>query len=156
MDWKTAVTIPWGVLLLIGGGLALANAYAETGLDKWIADRLAFLGGFNNLLVILTIAGIAVFASEIMSNTASAALLIPISASLAPSIGVDPLLLMVPVAIAASYGFMMPAGTPPNAIVFASGYVTVPRMIRAGLPLDVIGIVVITALTALLVPLVWS
>ncbi len=155
MDWKTAVTIPWGVLLLIGGGLALANAYAETGLDKWIADRLTFLGGFNNLLVVLTVAGIAVFASEIMSNTASAALLIPISASLAPSIGVDPLMLMVPVAIATSYGFMMPAGTPPNAIVFASGYVTVPRMIRAGLPLDIIGIAMITALTAFLVPLVW-
>lgn len=155
MDWKTAVTIPWGVLLLIGGGLALANAYTETGLDDWIAERLTFLGGSGYLVIILVMAAVAVFTSEIMSNTASAALLIPISASLAASTGIDPILLMVPVTIATSYGFMMPVGTPPNAIVFASGYVTVPKMIRAGLPLDLIGILVVAAMTVLIVPAVW-
>ena len=138
MDWKTAVTIPWGVILLIGGGLALANAYTATGLDEWIAEQLMFLQGVNYLLVIFVIVAVAIFTSEIVSNTASAALLIPISASLAVSLGIDPLLLMIPLTIATSFGFVMPVGTPPNAIVFASGYVTIPKMARAGLPLDII------------------
>lgn len=156
MDWKTALTIPWGVILLIGGGLALANAYTETGLDEWIAERLVFLQGMNYLVVIFVIVAVAIFTSEIVSNTASAALLIPISASLAASFGIDPLLLMIPLTIATSFGFVMPVGTPPNAIVFASGYVTIPKMARAGLPLDIIGIVLVTILTTLLVPLIWS
>jgi sodium-dependent dicarboxylate transporter 2/3/5 len=156
MDWKTAVMIPWGVILLIGGGLALANAYTATGLDEWIAERLVFLQGVNYLVVILVIVAVAILVGEIVSNTASAALLIPISASLAGSIGIDPLLLMIPLTIATSFGFVMPVGTPPNAIVFASGYVTIPKMARAGLPLDIIGIVLVTILTTLLVPLVWS
>jgi sodium-dependent dicarboxylate transporter 2/3/5 len=152
MNWRTAITIPWGVLLLIGGGLALANAYAATGLDEWMADKLQFLNSVPFLIVILAIVAVAVLASEIMSNTASAALLIPISASLAASLNIDPILLMVPVTIATSYGFMMPVSTPPNAIVFSSGYVTVPKMVRAGLPLDIIGILLVTALTTLMVP----
>ncbi|MDQ3851458.1 MAG: SLC13 family permease [Thermoproteota archaeon] len=156
MDWKTAVTIPWGVILLIGGGLALANAYTETGLDQWIAEQLVFLQGINYLVVIFVIVAVAIFVGEIVSNTASAALLIPISASLAVSLGMDPLLLMIPLTIATSFGFVMPVGTPPNAIVFASGYVTIPKMARAGLPLDIIGIVLVTILTTLLVPLIWS
>ncbi|HYZ60788.1 MAG TPA: SLC13 family permease, partial [Nitrososphaeraceae archaeon] len=156
MDWKTAVTIPWGVIILIGGGLALANAYTETGLDEWIAERLVFLQGINYLVVIFVIVAVAIFVGEIVSNTASAALLIPISASLAVSLGIDPLLLMIPLTIATSFGFVMPVGTPPNAIVFASGYVTIPKMARAGLPLDIIGIVLVTILTTLLVPLIWS
>jgi sodium-dependent dicarboxylate transporter 2/3/5 len=156
MDWKTAVTIPWGVIILIGGGLALANAYTETGLDEWIAERLVFLQGIHYLLVVFVIVAVAIFVGEIVSNTASAALLIPISASLAVSLGIDPLLLMIPLTIATSFGFVMPVGTPPNAIVFASGYVTIPKMARAGLPLDIIGIVLVTILTTLLVPLIWS
>jgi solute carrier family 13 (sodium-dependent dicarboxylate transporter), member 2/3/5 len=155
MDWKTAVMIPWGVILLIGGGLALANAYTATGLDEWIAERLVFLQGVNYLVVIFVIVAVAILVGEIVSNTASAALLIPISASLAGSLGIDPLLLMIPLTIATSFGFVMPVGTPPNAIVFASGYVTIPKMARAGLPLDIIGIVLVTILTTLLVPLVW-
>jgi len=99
---------------------------------------------------------VAIFTSEIVSNTATAALLIPISASLATSLQIDPVLLMVPITIATSYGFVMPVGTPPNAIVFASGYVTIPKMARAGLPLDIIAIMMVTGLSALLVPLVWS
>jgi solute carrier family 13 (sodium-dependent dicarboxylate transporter), member 2/3/5 len=156
MNWNTAVTIPWGVLLLIGGGLALANAYTTTNLDDWIAEKLTFLEGMNFLLIILVLVAVAIFTSEIVSNTATAALLIPISASLATSLQIDPVLLMVPITIATSYGFVMPVGTPPNAIVFASGYVTIPKMARAGLPLDIIAIMMVTGLSALLVPLVWS
>ena len=156
MSWDSAVTIPWGVLLLIGGGLALANAYTTTNLDEWMAEKLTFLGGMNYLLIILVLVAVTILTGEIISNTATAALLIPISASLATSLQIDPMLLMVPITIATSFGFVMPVGTPPNAIVFASGYVTIPKMARAGLPLDIISIIMVTGLSALLVPLVWS
>jgi sodium-dependent dicarboxylate transporter 2/3/5 len=154
MNWKTAVTIPWGVLLLIGGGLALADGFTATGLDKWISNQLVFVENLNYLLIILVIVTVAVLASEIISNTATAALLIPITISLASTLSIDPLLLMVPLTIATSYGFVMPVGTPPNAIVFGSKYVTAPKMARAGFPLDIMGILIVTALTTLMVPLV--
>ena len=156
LDWNTAVKIPWGVLLLIGGGLALADAFTTTGVDKWIAQQLNFLGGMHYLILILAIVSITIFSGEIISNTATAALMIPISASLATTLNIDPILLMVPITLATSYGFIMPVGTPPNAIVFASGHVTVAKMARAGLPLDIIGIGIVSALSSVLVPLIWN
>jgi sodium-dependent dicarboxylate transporter 2/3/5 len=156
LDWNTAVKIPWGVLLLIGGGLALANAFTATGLDDWLASQLNFLEGMPFIIIILVIVSIAIFSSEIISNTATAALLIPIAASLAAVIDVNPLLLMIPITIATSYGFIMPVGTPPNAIVFASGHVTAGKMARAGLPLDIIGIVIVTIFAITLVPMLWE
>ncbi len=152
LDWKTAVTIPWGILLLIGGGLALASGFTETGLDKYIANNLSFLAGMPFIIIILIMLVITVFAGEIISNTATAALLLPISASLATTLSIDPLLLMVPITIATSIGFIMPVATPPNAIVFSSEYVTTRKMARAGLPLDLIGIVGVTIMTVILVP----
>jgi solute carrier family 13 (sodium-dependent dicarboxylate transporter), member 2/3/5 len=156
LDWETAVTIPWGVLILIGGGLALAHAFTETGLDQWISNQLLFVENLNYILIVLVIVALGVFFSEIASNTASAALLIPITVSLASSISIDPLLLMVPLTIATSYGFIMPVGTPPNAIVFGSKYVTAPKMAKAGFPLDIIGIIMITVLTTIMVPWIFG
>jgi solute carrier family 13 (sodium-dependent dicarboxylate transporter), member 2/3/5 len=156
LNWISAVKIPWGVLILIGGGLALANAFTATGLDEWIASQLNFLSGMPLIVIILVIVAVAIFSSEIISNTAAAALLIPISASLAAALDINPVLLMVPLTIATSYGFIMPVGTPPNAIVFATGHVTAGRMAKVGLPLDIIGIILITILTLFLVPLVWT
>ena len=156
LDWETAVKIPWGVLILIGGGLALAHAFTETGLDKWISNQLVFIENLHYVLIVLVIVAIGVFFSEIASNTATAALLIPIAVSLASSISIDPLLLMVPLTIATSYGFIMPVGTPPNAIVFASKYVRAPEMAKAGFPLDMIGIIIVTLLTTLMVPWIFG
>ena len=156
LNWISAVKIPWGVLILIGGGLALANAFTATGLDEWIASQLNFLSGMPLIVIILVIVAVAIFSSEIISNTATAALLIPISVSLATALDINPVLLMVPLTIATSYGFIMPVGTPPNAIVFATGHVTARRMAKVGLPLDIIGIILITILTLFLVPLVWT
>jgi len=156
LDWNTAVEIPWGVLILIGGGLALANAFMTTGLDDWIATQLGFLAGMPLIVIILVLVAVAILSSEIISNTAAAALLIPIAASLATSLDINPVLLMVPLTIATSYGFVMPVGTPPNAIVFATGHVRASRMARVGLPLDIIGIVLVTVLANILVPLVWK
>src|SRR5690606_10074989 len=114
LDWKTAVKIPWGVLILIGGGLALANGFASTQLDDWIAGQLVFLGQTPHLIIIiLAIVTVTIFSGEIISNTATAALFIPITASLAVSLGITPVLLMVPVAVAASYSFIIPISTPP-------------------------------------------
>jgi solute carrier family 13 (sodium-dependent dicarboxylate transporter), member 2/3/5 len=156
LDWETAVTIPWGVLILIGGGLALAHAFTETGLDQWISSQLVFVENLHYILIVLVIVGLGIFFSEIVSNTATAALLIPIAVSLASSISIDPLLLMVPLTIATSYGFIMPVGTPPNAIVFGSKYVTAPKMAKAGFPLDIIGIIMVTALTTIMVPWIFG
>jgi len=155
LDWNTAVTIPWGVLILIGGGLALANGFTSTGLGDWIAGQLSFLGGANYIIIILVLVTLAILPTEMISNTATAALLLPISASLATSMGINPVLFMAPVAIATSYGFIMPVGTPPNAIVYSSGYISMAKMARAGIPLDFISIVMVTILTTILVPLVF-
>ncbi len=156
LDWKSAVKIPWGVLLLIGGGLALAEGFSATGLDEQIAKNLSFLGDVNYIVIILAVVAITILAGEIISNTATAALIIPVAASLATSLSINPMLLMMPVAVSASYGFIMPVGTPPNAIAFATGHVTAQKMARAGLPLDLIGIALVTVMTAVLVPLVWN
>lgn len=156
LDWNTAVKIPWGVLLLIGGGLALADAFQTTGLDKWIANSLSFVKELNYMVIIVIIVAITIFASEIMSNTAAAAVFIPVAASLATTISIDPVLLMAPIAIATSYGFIMPVGTPPNAIVFATGHVTAAKMARVGFPLDIVGILIVTIMSTLLVPIVFA
>lgn len=156
LDWPTAIKIPWGILLLIGGGLALAGGFSATGLDSIIASNLAFLGDMHYVVVVLVIVAITIFASEIMSNTAAAALIIPVAASLAASLSINPMLLMVPVAVATSFGFIMPIGTPPNAIAFATGHVTARKMARAGLPLDLIGIVLVTSMVVLLAPVIWG
>jgi len=157
LDWKTAVKIPWGVLILIGGGLALANGFASTQLDDWIAGQLMFLGQTPHLIIIIfAIVAVTVFSGEIISNTATAALFIPITASLAVSLGIPPVYLMAPVAVATSYSFIIPISTPPNAIVFSTGHVTAAKMARAGLPLALIGVGIVTLLTSVLVPLIWG
>lgn len=156
LNWNSAVQIPWGVLLLIGGGIALANAFAATSLDELVAERLVFLEGMDHIIIILIVVGVTALVGEVISNTAVAALMIPISASLATSLGMNPILLMVPVTIVTSFSFIMPVSTPPNTIVFASGYVSIPKMMLAGLPLKIIGIIMVTILTTLVVPLVWE
>ena len=156
LDWESVKGIPWGVLLLFGGGLALAAGFTSTGLDAWIADRLLLIHTTDLLVILPVIAGFVVFSGEIMSNTAGAALVIPVGAKMASSLGIAPLLVMLPVALASSLSFILPVGTPPNAIVFGSGHVTSRQMAKAGLPLDLLGIVVVTLAGALLVPLVWG
>lgn len=156
LDWDTAVRIPWGVLILIGGGLALASAFTSTGLGEWMAEKISFLGNTNYLIIILVFVTLAILPTEMISNTATAALLIPIAASFASSMDLNPILLMASVAVATSYGFIMPVGTPPNAIVFSSGYITAGQMARAGLPLDFISIAMVTLLTSVFVPLVFG
>lgn len=156
LDWEWARRLPWDVLVLFGGGLSLADAITRTRLADWIGAELSGLRDWPLLLVLLAVIVITVALSEIASNTATAAAFLPVVASLAMGVGQNPLLLAVPAALAASCGFMMPVSTPPNAIAYGSGYVTIPQMVRAGFWIDILCIAAITALAYLLVGAVFG
>ncbi|QYU66321.1 DASS family sodium-coupled anion symporter [Leptolyngbya sp. 15MV] len=143
LDWRTASRIPWGVLLLFGGGLTLSAAIEANGVDRFIAQALSGLEGVHPLLIVAIITTVVVFATEIGSNTAIVNVFLPIAGAVAIAVGVHPLLLIMPVAVAASYAFMMPMGTPPNALVFASGHLRIRDMATAGLVLNILAILVI-------------
>ncbi len=146
MRWRWAAHIPWGVLILFGGGFALSAGFQASGLDQWIGGRLGVLRGVPVVLLVAAICLLITFLTEVSSNTAVSNLMMPVLAATAVSIGVSPLLLMVPAALSASCAFMLPVATPPNAIVFGSRLVRIPQMARAGLLLNLIGVVLITAL----------
>ncbi|MDQ9172223.1 DASS family sodium-coupled anion symporter [Oxalobacteraceae bacterium R-40] len=153
--WDDAKKIPWGVLLLFGGGLALADVIKDTGLAAWIADQLSLLGTLPSILLIGMVVLVIIFLTEVTSNTATAAAFLPLLGALAVSANVNPLLLTVPAAIAASCAFMMPVATPPNAIVFATGQLRIQSMMRAGLFLNIAGTFILTLLVTGLVRLFW-
>ena len=146
MNWETALKIPWGILLLFGGGLSLAAAIRVNGVGEYIGHQLAILSGIPTLLLVMAVVALVIFLTELTSNTATTATFIPILAALAPVFDLHPFMLIVPAAIAASCAFMLPVATPPNAIVFGSGHVTIQQMIRAGFWLNLLGVVLITVL----------
>jgi solute carrier family 13 (sodium-dependent dicarboxylate transporter), member 2/3/5 len=154
MNWDTARQLPWGILLLFGGGLSLAAAIDETGVSAFLGHQAAVVGPLPILLLVGLVATGVIFLTELTSNTATTAALVPILAAIAPSLGVDPFQVIVSVALAASAAFMMPVATPPNAIVFGSGHITMPQMIRAGFWMNLISIALVTATVVLLVPVV--
>ncbi|WP_143529315.1 DASS family sodium-coupled anion symporter [Rubrobacter xylanophilus] len=144
LDWETARQLPWGVLLLFGGGLSLANAVTETGVDEWIGSLITGLQWIPVLLLVVIVAAAILLLTELTSNTATAATFLPIVAGAAIGLDLNPLVFVVPAALAASCAFMMPVATPPNAIVFGSGHITIVQMVRAGIWLNVIGVLLIT------------
>ncbi|HUE72046.1 MAG TPA: DASS family sodium-coupled anion symporter [Pirellulaceae bacterium] len=147
LDWRTASRVPWGVLLLFGGGLSLAKAMTDTKLDVWIGQQVQGLAHLPlPVLVVIVVTGVVLF-SELASNLATATTLLPVLFAAAVQLQLDPLVLCVPAILAASCGFMLPVATPPNAIVFGTGHITMRQMMRAGLWLDLIGIVLIPLAT---------
>jgi sodium-dependent dicarboxylate transporter 2/3/5 len=136
LTWQYAERLPWSVLILFGGGLSLAAAIQQQGLATWIGGELGALAGWPVFMVILAVTAVVIALSELASNTAVAAAFLPVAGSLAGGIGVDPLLITVPTALAASTAFMLPVATPPNAIVYGTGALTVPQMAKAGLTLN--------------------
>lgn len=154
MEWREAeARMPWGTLLLFGGGFVIATSFEQSGLSAHIGAQAGFLRGLPAPLLIAAFVASVTLLSEVTSNTATAQVLLPVVAGIATnSLRCDPLLLMVPVTLAASSGFMLPVATPPNSIVFATGLVPVGSMIRAGFLLNLIGIVVITAVCWFLLP----
>jgi sodium-dependent dicarboxylate transporter 2/3/5 len=152
LRWKYAEQLPWGVLILFGGGLALAVAVAETGLAEWIGLSLQSLGTLPLILLVASVASLIIFLTELTSNIATTTTFLPVVGAIAIESGFDPLLVAVPVTLAASCAFMLPVATPPNAIVFGSGLLTIPKMMRAGFALNIIGIFVVTAAAFFLAP----
>ena len=156
LDWDTAMKLPWGVLLLFGGGLAIAAGFVETGLSEWIGTQLMALENVSLILVIFLVALIVLALTELTSNTATASMMYPIMGSLAVALGFHPLALMVAAGLAASCAFMLPVATPPNAVVFGSGYLRIGDMMKAGFVLNIIGIILITLLIYFFIPIVWG
>jgi sodium-dependent dicarboxylate transporter 2/3/5 len=150
LDWETATSIPWGILLLFGGGITLAKAFGESGLSAAIAENLSHLSTLPVLLMIFAICLGVTFLTETTSNTASTVLLMPVLAATAMGSDIDPRLLMIPAAISASCAFMMPVATAPNSIVFASGFFSTRVMAREGFVLNISGAVIISGLCYLI------
>lgn len=156
LDWEHASRIPWGILLLFGGGISLAEGFQVSGLARWLAMQLSGLEGASLLLIVFSIVVLAIFLTEMTSNTATATMLMPIMAALAVAVGIHPYATMISAAVACSFAFMLPVATPPNAIVFGSGYISIPTMARTGMILNVTGIILVTLVTIYLIPLVWN
>ena len=157
LDWETARTqVPWGVLLLFGGGLALAGAFQETGLAEYIGAAVEGFQNVNIWWIVLIVSVLIILLTELTSNTATTATFLPIMGAIAVGLGQDPLLLAVPTAIAASMAFMMPVATPPNAIVFGYKELRIADMVKAGAVLNLLTIAIVFAAMYFLVPLVFG
>jgi len=147
MDWATAARMPWGILFLFGGGLSLAAAVKANGVAEFIGSQAGGLAMLPPAVLVLLVTAAIVFLTELTSNAATTASMVPVLAALGPGIGVHPYLLVIPATVAASCAFMLPVATPPNAIVFGSGRITTAQMVRAGFALNLIAIVLVNLLT---------
>lgn len=150
LDWKWAIKIPWGLLILFGGGIAIAKGFQTTGLAAWIGSQLTLLSQIPVVIMILIICLMLTFLTEVTSNTAMTTLFMPILAATAIAMNTHPFVLMIPATMSASCAFMLPVATPPNAVIFGSGCVSISDMVKAGIVLNLIGAVLITALVYLL------
>ncbi len=156
LDWKTAEGIPWGILILFGGGLALAAGFQSTGLAEWIGQKFTLLEGISFILLLLIIVASVNFLTEVTSNVATASMLLPILASVAFKLDLHPFGLMIAASLAASCAFMLPVATPPNAVVFGSGYLQMRDMVKAGFWLNIISILLVTLLVYFVLPWMWG
>ncbi len=156
LDWDSALKIPWGILLLFGGGLALGEGFAVTGLADWLVTRIALLDGLNLTIFIFIVVGLTMFLSTLTSNTATAALVVPIAGSAAIAMNLHPYGFIVTSCVAASYAFILPVSSPPNAMVHDDNYVTIRKMTKAGVVLSLIGAILITLFVVFVLPPVWG
>ncbi|MBB6173955.1 sodium-dependent dicarboxylate transporter 2/3/5 [Nocardiopsis mwathae] len=145
LDWETAVKLPWGILLLFGGGLSLSAQFGETGLSEWIGSAVGALSTVPVWVLVLAVAALVLLLTELTSNTATAATFLPVMGGVALGMGMDVMALVVPAVLASSLAFMLPVATPPNAIVFGSGHVTISQMLRGGVWLNVVALFLILA-----------
>jgi sodium-dependent dicarboxylate transporter 2/3/5 len=156
LDWKTAERIPWGILILFGGGLALAEGFQSTGLAEWIGQKFTLLEGISFFFLLMIIIASVNFLTEVTSNVATASMLLPILASVALKLDLHPFGLMIGATLAASCAFMLPVATPPNAVVFGSGYLQMKDMVKAGFWLNIISIILITGMVYFVLPWMWG
>lgn len=156
INWEDAVKMPWGIILLFGGGMALAKGFEVTGLAEWIGGQMGSLSGVSLFLLLLILVASVNFLTEITSNLATTAMLLPVLAPMALELDVHPFILMVGAAVAASCAFMLPVATPPNAVVFGSGYLRIPDMVGKGFFLNLVSILLIALMTYLALPGLWG
>jgi sodium-dependent dicarboxylate transporter 2/3/5 len=152
MVWEDVVRLPWGILILFGGGLSLAAAVSDSGLALWLGQQLAPLNAWGTAVLVLASVALVIFMTELTSNLATTATLLPVMGAIAIQAGLPPIVLTVPITIAASCAFMLPVATPPNAIVFSTGAISIPQMARAGIALNLIGIVIVTIVSLYVAP----
>ncbi|WP_205727914.1 SLC13 family permease [Flammeovirga pectinis] len=156
LAWKDTEKLPWGVLVLFGGGLSMASALGNAGVIEYIGNLISSSTSVHGVFMMMLLISIILFATEVMSNTALATIFLPVVGGVAVALGNDVLTFAAPIAMAASCAFMLPMATPPNAIVFASGHVTVQQMVRAGVTLNIISVLLLTLLSQTLVPLIFE
>ena len=156
MFWEDAVKLPWGILLLFGGGLAIAAGFQESGLATWIAESMVNLNGSSVIIILLVVVVAVNFLTEITSNLATIAMLLPILAPTAIMLDVHPYLLMVGATLSASCAFMLPVATPPNAVVFGSKYLKISDMVRVGFLMNIVSIIVIFLMVYFVLPRLWD
>ena len=152
MTWEDLSRLPWGVLILFGGGLSLAGVVSDSGLALWLGEQLAPLNAWGTAVLVVASVALVIFMTELTSNLATTATLLPVMGAIAVSAGVPPIVLTVPITIAASCAFMLPVATPPNAIVFSTGAISIPQMVRAGVWLNIIGVFIVSIVALTLAP----
>lgn len=156
MAWEDAVKLPWGIILLFGGGLAIANGFESTGLAVWLGNQMTVFEGLTTIILIAILVAAINFLTEITSNTATTAMILPVLAPMAMTVDIHPFILMVGAAVAASCAFMLPVATPPNAIVFGSGYLRIPDMAGKGFVMNILSIIIVTLFVYFLLPVLWD
>ena len=156
INWEEAVKLPWGILLLFGGGLALAQGFKTSGLAEWIGGLLTLLEGASIFILLIFLIALVYFLTEITSNLATTAMILPILAPLSLVLDVNPFMLMVGATVAASCAFMLPVATPPNAVVFGSGYLRIPDMAKTGVWMNLFSIIFLTIMVYFLLPILWG
>ena len=156
MTWEDTIKLPWGIVLLFGGGMALALGFESSGLAVWIGGQMTSLGSLPLILLLLILIASVNFLTEITSNLATTAMLLPVLVSLASALGVHPYLLLVGATLAASCAFMLPVATPPNAVVFGSGYLKIEDMVKKGFWMNIISIILLTLIVYFILPIIWD
>ncbi|WP_036379653.1 DASS family sodium-coupled anion symporter [Muricauda sp. MAR_2010_75] len=156
INWEDAVKLPWGIILLFGGGMALASGFESTGLAAWLGNQMTLLQGLALIVLVVVIIASVNFITEVTSNLATTAMLLPILAPIAVGLNINPYILMVATTVAASCAFMLPVATPPNAVVFGSGYLKISDMAKSGIWMNIFSIVFLTLMVYYMLPLVWD
>jgi len=156
INWNEAVKMPWGIIILFGGGMALAKGFEVSGLAFWLGNQMTAFGGLTLILLILVLITAVNFLTEITSNLATTAMLLPVLAPMAITVDVHPFILMTAAAVAASCAFMLPVATPPNAVVFGSGYLRIPDMVSKGIFMNIISIIILTLFVYFVLPELWN
>jgi len=156
LDWRTASALPWGIVILFGGGLSLATGFKQSGLAEWMGGQMNMLSGTSFFLILFVVVALVNFLTEMTSNVATASMLLPILAAFATGLNVHPFGLMVGACVAASCAFMLPVATPPNAVVFGSGFLSMGDMVRAGIWMNVLSILIVTLYVYFVLPFLWG